>query len=220
MYYNIVIYHCYMEIFMQEDSPATLEKIQQAALDEFTEKGFRGASLRQIVKYAGVTTGAFYGYFSSKEALFASIVEPHAAALMGKFMEAQISFADLPEKEQPEHIGVESGSYIHWMVDYICQHREPVKLLLCSAEGTGYEHFIHHMVEVEVESTLRYIEVLRRLGRDVPELDRQMCHILASGMLGSIFEVVVHDMPYERAIHYVDQLRDFYTAGWLKLMTP
>ena len=60
---------------MQENSPVTLKKIQEAAMEEFAEKGFHGASLRQIVKQAGVTTGAFYGYFSSKEALFASIVE-------------------------------------------------------------------------------------------------------------------------------------------------
>ncbi len=53
---------------MEEKSTATLEKIQQAAMEEFAEKGFLGASLRQIVKHAGVTTGAFYGYFSSKEA--------------------------------------------------------------------------------------------------------------------------------------------------------
>ena len=77
---------------MEERSTATLEKIQQAALAEFLDKGFLGASLRQIVKNAGVTTGAFYGYFSSKEALFNAIVEPHAAALMGRFMEAQTTF--------------------------------------------------------------------------------------------------------------------------------
>ena len=74
---------------MEERSTATLEKIQQAALAEFLDKGFLGASLRQIVKNAGVTT----------EALFNSIVEPHAAALMGRFMEAQTTFAELPEKE-------------------------------------------------------------------------------------------------------------------------
>ena len=85
---------------MQETSSSTLEKIQQAALDEFLDKGFNGSSLRQIVKNAGVTTGAFYGYFSSKEALFASIVEPHAKALMSRFMDAQLSFAGLPEKEK------------------------------------------------------------------------------------------------------------------------
>ena len=203
---------------MEERSTATLEKIQQAALAEFLDKGFLGASLRQIVKNAGVTTGAFYGYFSSKEALFNAIVEPHAAALMGRFMEAQTTFAELPEKEQPEHMGLESGRCVDWMVEYICAHREPVKLLLCCAEGTSYEHFVHNMVEVEVEYTQRYMEVLRRLGRDIPVLDKSLCHIIASGMFNGIFEIVVHDMPRDQAMRDVDQLRAFYTAGWSKLM--
>ena len=203
---------------MEERSTATLEKIQQAALAEFLDKGFLGASLRQIVKNAGVTTGAFYGYFSSKEALFNAIVEPHAAALMGRFMEAQTTFAELPEKEQPEHMGLESGRCVDWMVDYICAHREPVKLLLCCAEGTSYEHFVHNMVEVEVEYTQRYMEVRRRLGRDIPVLDKSLCHIIASGMFNGIFEIVVHDMPRDQPMRDVDQLRAFYTAGWSKLM--
>lgn len=203
---------------MVESSSATLEKIQQAALTEFLDKGFLSASLRQIVKNAGVTTGAFYGYFSCKEALFASIVEPHAAALMGRFMEAQTSFAGRPEAEQPEHMGEDSESCLDWMVDYICQNREPVKLLLCRAEGTGYESFVHNMVEVEVEYTLRYMEVLRRLGRRVPTLSRSLCHIIASGMFNGLFDVVIHDMPYEQALRDVKQLRAFYTAGWLELV--
>ena len=90
---------------MEEKSSITLGNILQAAMEEFSDKGFLGASLRQIVKKAGVTTGAFYGYFSSKEALFTAIVEPHAAALMGKFMGAQISFAELPEEQQPVSTG-------------------------------------------------------------------------------------------------------------------
>ena len=203
---------------MEEKSSDTLEKIQQAALEEFSEKGFLGASLRQIVKNAGVTTGAFYGYFSSKEALFASLVEPHAAALMGRFMEAQTGFAELPEQEQPAHMGEASGDYVDWMVDYICEHREPVNLLLCRAEGTSYEHFVHNMVEVEVEYTLIYMEVLRRLGKDIPQLDQSLCHIIASGMFNGLFEIVIHDMPREQAHRDVTQFRTFYTAGWLELM--
>ena len=203
---------------MEEKSSDTLEKIQQAALEEFSEKGFLGASLRQIVKNAGVTTGAFYGYFSSKEALFASLVEPHAAALMGRFMEAQTGFAELPEQEQPAHMGEASGDYVDWMVDYICEHREPVNLLLCRAEGTSYEHFVHNMVEGEVEYTLKYMEVLRRLGKDIPQLDQSLCHIIASGMFNGLFEIVIHDMPREQAHRDVTQFRTFYTAGWLELM--
>ena len=203
---------------MGQETLTTRDQIQRAAIREFLEKGFRGASLRQIVKNAGVTTGAFYGYFSSKEALFASIVEPHAAAIMGRFMEAQTSFAELPEAEQPSHMGLESSACVDWMVDYMYQHMEPVRLLLCCAEGTSYEHFVHNMVEVEVEYTERYIQVLRNLGRDVPALDHQLCHIIASGMFNAIFEVVVHEMPYDQARQYIRQLRAFYTAGWCQLM--
>lgn len=203
---------------MEEKTQDTLERIQQSALDEFSEKGFLGASLRQIVKHAGVTTGAFYGYFSSKEALFASLVEPHAAAIMGKFMETQTSFSELPDEEQEDHMGVESGDCINWMVDYICQHREPVKLLLCRSEGSSYERFVHNMVEIEVEYILKYIEVLRRLGKKIPNLDRSLCHIIASSMFNGLFEIVIHDMPREQAVRDVAQFRDFYTAGWLKLI--
>lgn len=203
---------------MQDTSNLTLNKIQQAAIDELLEKGFRGASLRQIVKHAGVTTGAFYGYFSSKEALFASIVEPHAQAIMANFMEAQLRFADLPKNEQPSHMGIESSSCIDWMVDYICEHRDPIKLLLSKAEGTSYENFVHNIVEVEVEYTLKYMDVLRELGYTVPRLDKTLCHIIASGMFGGIFEVVIHDIPKKQAMRDVGQLRAFYTAGWLALI--
>ena len=55
---------------MQDTSNLTLNKIQQAAIDEFLEKGFRGASLRQIVKHAGVTTGAFLWIFFQQRSLY------------------------------------------------------------------------------------------------------------------------------------------------------
>ena len=50
----------------------TLENIHRAAKAEFLEKGYKDASLRNIVKSVGMTTGAFYGYYKSKEELFES----------------------------------------------------------------------------------------------------------------------------------------------------
>ena len=61
---------------MCEPERNTLELIHTAAKVEFMEKGFQAASLRNIVKTAGVTTGAFYGYYDSKEELFAALVDP------------------------------------------------------------------------------------------------------------------------------------------------
>lgn len=203
---------------MEKQESGTLEKIQQIAIAEFLDKGFRGASLRQIVRNAGVTTGAFYGYFSCKEALFASIVEPHAKALMNKFVDAQLSFSALPSSEKPQHVGVESGEYIDWMVDYVYEHKDPVKILFSCAEGTSYDNFIHNMVEIEEEATLNYLDTLRQMGKDIPTLDKSLCHIIASTMFDSIFEIVIHDIPYDEAKRNIKLLRDFYSAGWQRLM--
>ena len=203
---------------MEKQESGTLEKIQQIAIAEFLDKGFRGASLRQIVRNAGVTTGAFYGYFSCKEALFASIVEPHAKALMNRFVDAQLSFSALPSSEKPQHVGVESGEYIDWMVEYVYEHKDPVKLLFSCAEGTSYDNFIHHMVEIEEEATLNYLDELRQMGKDIPTMDKSLCHIIASTMFDSIFEIVIHDIPYDEAKRNIKLLREFYSAGWQRLM--
>ena len=58
---------------MQKMAQTTLELIHAAAKREFLEKGFQAASLRNIVKTAGATTGAFYGYYDSKEELFEAL---------------------------------------------------------------------------------------------------------------------------------------------------
>ena len=97
-------------------------------------------------------------------------MEPHAAALMGRFMDAQTTFAELPEAEQIAHMGEESGACVRWMVDYICEHREPVKLLLCRAEGTSYEHFVHNMVEVTPSATWKCCAVLAGMSRNLAGL--------------------------------------------------
>ena len=48
----------------------TQKKILEIGKKEFLEKGFKDASLNQIVAEAGFTKGAFYGYYPDKTALF------------------------------------------------------------------------------------------------------------------------------------------------------
>lgn len=117
-------------------------------------------------------------------------------------------------------MGVELGAYIHWMVECVYQHRESVELLFYGIKGTSYENFVHNMVELEVGSTFGYMETLCRLGYSIPELSPSPCHITANGMLGGLIEIVVHDIPQEQTSRDMEQLRKFYTTGWLKLMSP
>ncbi len=200
------------------EEQSTLEKILTAGKAEFLDKGFKSASLRNIVKIAGVTTGAFYGYFSGKEALFAALVEEHAKAIMNIFMSAQEDFVKLPKEVQAQHMGVVSRSSLNEIVDYIYKHFDEFKLLVCKSEGTSYENFVHNMVEIEVEQTLEFIEVLKSQGKNVPDMEKPVCHMIVSGMFTGIFELIKHDMKKENAVKYVSQLQDFYIAGWSKIL--
>lgn len=196
----------------------TLDKILDSAKKEFMEKGFLNASLRNIVKNAGVTTGAFYRYYDSKEALFAALVGEHADYVLDLFHNTVDNFEKLSGSEQTEQMLDVSGDCMEKMMDYIYEHLDAFKLLLKSAEGTSYADFVHQLVAKEVDSTYTYIQTLTDMGYEVEHLNRNLVHIIASGFFSGIFETVIHDMPREEAEEYLSQLRRFSSAGWSELL--
>ena len=203
---------------MSETEQTTLNLILSAAMKEFLEKGFRAASLRSIVKAAGVTTGAFYGYFKSKEDLFEALVGTQYAYFLNCFCEAQKQFAQLPPQQQPENLGSISGACMYDMLLYAYEYLNEFKLILCCSEGTRFANLIDEMAEIETKGTHDYLEVLKALGRPSPPIDERLEHILITGMFNTFFELIIHEMPLEEAKHYLQEMRAFYTAGWMKIM--
>lgn len=203
---------------MNEAEHTTLGLIHAAAKEEFLKKGFKSASLRNIVKTAGVTTGAFYGYYGSKEELFDALVGEQYETFMNCYCRAQQDFAGLPPEEQPENMGSISGKCMHDMLLYAYENLDEFKLILCCSEGTRYAGMIDEMVEIEVKGTHDYLKVLNTLGRPSPEIDSRLEHILITGMFNAFFELVIHKMPLCEAEKYLTELREFYTAGWMKIM--
>ncbi|HIQ62399.1 MAG TPA: TetR/AcrR family transcriptional regulator [Candidatus Avichristensenella intestinipullorum] len=203
---------------MTEERLTTLERIHRAARAEFLEKGFRSASLRSIVKSLGMTTGAFYGYYKSKEALFEALVGEHYRYLITRFTDAQRQFAQLPCERQPEVLVELSGACMFDMLHYAYAHLEACKLILCCAEGTRFAGLIDEMVAIEEESTHAYQAVLRALGRPSPAIDPALEHILITGMFHTFFELIIHEMPLPDAENYLREMRAFYTTGWMKIM--
>lgn len=65
-----------MAVRAQPAGTDTRDRLIGAAVREFSARGYKGASLRQICASAGVTTGALYFFFKSKEDLFRTIVSP------------------------------------------------------------------------------------------------------------------------------------------------
>lgn len=56
-------------------------RIEEAALELFTTQGFHGTNIRDIAEKAGVSQGAIYTYYSSKEALFEKLVKTYRACM-------------------------------------------------------------------------------------------------------------------------------------------
>lgn len=203
---------------MSETERTTLDMIHAAAKTEFLAKGFKSASLRNIVKTAGVTTGAFYGYYDSKEALFETLVGTQYKTFMDSYRQAQEDFAKLPPQEQPENLSTISGRCMHEMLLYAYENLDEFKLLLCCSEGTRFAGMIDEMVEIEIKGTHDYQAVLEKLGTPSPLIDPRLEHILITGMFNAYFELIIHEMPLDEAQQYLIELQKFYTAGWMKIM--
>lgn len=205
-------------VSMKSGEETTHGRILAAAKREFMQKGFLNASLRNIVKNAGVTTGAFYRYYDSKEALFSALVDEQASYVLSLFNNTIDNFERLPGEDQTEQMLNVSEACTIQMVDYIYENAEAFKLLITCAEGTKYSDFIHQLVVREVESTYTYIETLSKMGHQVEPLNKNLIHMIASGLFSGIFEAIVHDLPKDEGLKYVSQLCRFYSAGWSELL--
>ena len=59
---------------MQQRSEETRARILEAALRRFAVQGYNAASIDQICTEAGVSKGAFYHHFPSKQAIFLELL--------------------------------------------------------------------------------------------------------------------------------------------------
>ena len=64
-----------------ERSQATIGELVEAARARFSEHGYAGTSIEDVVREAGVTRGALYHHFESKSDLFRAVVEAEQEAL-------------------------------------------------------------------------------------------------------------------------------------------
>ena len=202
---------------MTEKAEKTRQKILDTALKHFLEYGFAGASLRAIVKSVGLTTGAFYKYYSTKEALFDALVDPYVEHLYGIYDGILEKFQSLSAHEQTENMAKTSGDGIDMMVDYVYVHYDNFRLLLRCGDNEKYGDMIHGLVDREMRSSQKYVEDMRSAGICVPEISDSLGHMIYSGFFSAIFQIIEHDMDKETAIENVRQLKTFYTGGWERL---
>ncbi len=194
--------------------PETQQKILEIGKREFLAKGFKDASLRKIVTEAGFTKGAFYGYYPDKAALFEALVSEAADGLIAEFKAAQEAhFSLIPEKRTSESRKL-STEYLRYFVNYLYDHFDEFKLVICCSEGTKYANYIHDLVELDVSRTEKYYALLREKSKMTGSVSHGLHHMITSAYFTAVFETIVHDMTREEAMAYIEELAAFFNAGW------
>ena len=125
-------------------------------------------------------------------------------------------------KEKEEHDAIEeigaAAAFLNedavYAMAFIYDHFDEFKLLVCCSQGTRYEDYAHTLAEMEEESSLKYIEALRRRGDHVPDFDRREFHLLVSSNVEAVLQPIRHDFTREAAMHYAETINTFFSKGW------
>mgnify|MGYP002572764083 FL=1 len=194
------------------------EKVLACAKQEFLEKGFSDASLRNIAAKAGTTTGTIYSRFSGKEGLFSAIVEPAANHIINMFLETQENFHSLEPEKQPTLMNEYVTDGMYRMLDYVYDNFEEFQLLLDASYGTKFHNFVETLVEIETEYTYKYMEATNFQSEDGEVITEDFIHIMTRAMFESMFEVIRHKMPKEQGKKYMGMLAKYHYGGWGAIM--
>ena len=199
---------------MSTKAEDTEKNILNTARKHFLKDGFSGASLRNIVKDAGLTTGAFYKYYPTKEALFDALTDPYIEHIYQIYDRVVEDFEKLSAKEQTSNMSDTSGDGMDQMIDYIYEHYDNFRLLLKCGDSGKFETFIHNMVDREMRSSLEYVKKMKEDGIEIPIVGESLMHMIYTGFFSSIFQIIEHDIDKETAKRNVHKLREFNTGGW------
>ncbi len=127
--------------------------ILEAALDEFSARGFAGARLDDVAQRAGVAKGTIYLHFKDKEALFRELVRTMLGPLVGGL--EQLRASDLPIRTVLERF---ADLFVREI--YGTRRRDVARLVI--TEGARFpalaEVYYHEVVERGIAAMRAMIE--------------------------------------------------------------
>lgn len=194
------------------------KNILEASKKEFLEKGVQKASVRSIAAAVNVTTGAVYRYYENKEALFDALVKAPAEELYELYRSYNEDFSDQELNEQMSELsdGIEDNT--DGILGFIYEHYDAFKLIACRSEGTKYADYVERLIGIETRSSIKLIRLMQADGKINPDFDEQFVHIISSTMFSGVFKIISHNEPIETVLEHIHILKEFYTAGWYKLI--
>ena len=201
-----------------KDERETKDKLLISAKQEFLEKGYQKASLRNICKNAGVTTGALYFFFQDKEDLFASIVQPSLDRIIAmlsqhtkqELMELQ-EHPDAQEDNMQDDIVASKA-----ILDVLYGDYDNILLILTKSQGSRYEHCVDEFVDM-LQQSYRGLsaEQARRMGVK-PPYDYTL-HWVSHIQIDAFVQLILHEPDKVKALEHLESILRYLLAGWMAL---
>jgi len=179
---------------------ATRQRILDAATEVFSEKGYHGAAVDDIVKASQTSKGSFYFHFPSKQDIFFSLVDRFIVA-MARSAENAIA--------QEHGALAKVNAALETVFNTFSRHRSLAKILLVGGVGLG-KAFDERLMSIHT----RFASLIKGHLDDavaegsIPPLDTE---IAAYAWLGAVNEVILRWLytgqpdPLEEAL---DSLRE------------
>lgn len=201
---------------MPRDKTASHEKIVEAAMREFQEKGFEQASMKAVADAVGMTSAALYRHFENKQDMFAALVQPAVNALAAwkdQHVAASYEILDLADRSAIWDFSGESSD-AGMVLDLMYRQPEVFRLLLFRSAGTPYESYAHDMVEESTDEMMRFLQFCKARGVPVREIARDEMHMLVSAYCSALLQPIEHGYDKADAERYLKTMVDFFTPGW------
>lgn len=200
---------------MREDKE-TKARLLASAGKEFMEKGYMKASLRNICRNAGVTTGALYFFFQDKEDLFASLVEEPLQKLyeiMYAHYASELAQTELPDYENENS---EDQRATAQLVHYMYQYYDEFMLILTKSQGSRFENCVDQFVEITDRHYRSLADAMtKKLG--TPPLEDYLIHWMAHMNIDMFVHLLTHETSEKAALAHVKPIIRYMTEGWAGL---
>lgn len=195
------------------DEKETVRKLSDSAKKEFMEKGFMKASLRNICKNAGVTTGALYFFFKDKDALFVSLIQEP----LKRVYEIMISHYE-QEKQEEDNLPLIQDNSDDYRASYEIIHemytnRDEFILLLTKSQGSSVEHAIDELIKVSDKHYRIIADIFSKKAATAP-VDKYFIHWLSHMQIDVFIYMITHIETEAEAMDYMKHVVGYMLSGW------
>lgn len=189
--------------------------IIEAARTEFLQNGFQAASIGNIAKRAGVTTGAIYTRYKGKDELFYSLLEEFLQVLDKESKHNKKAYMKYCIDKDFDNFLNNMDKEIIGYIDILFEYYDECKLLLCRSKGSSVEILLNEMMKNKVSETKTFIK--KNIASDISKIKLDFVELLIKEQFNAYIFIIEKGYGRDETIEYIKMLGKFIGAGWERL---